>query len=86
MQGKQIMARIKAKPMNRLPISNVQMQNRPGFTPTPPPPLFDPNAAAFAPAPPRFTYAANGATIPQGTVAYGGPMHMFVSNRCSFTY
>lgn len=74
------MARIKAKPMinNRLPLTSVQMPNRPGFTPTPPP-VFDPNAAAFAAAPPRFTYAANGATIPQGTVTYGGQVHMIVS-------
>lgn len=77
-QGQQIMARIKAKPMNRLPMASVQIPNKPGFAPTPPPPVFDPTAA-FAAAQPRFSYAANGATISQGTVAYGGQMHMFVS-------
>lgn len=73
------MARIKAKPMNRLPITSVQIPNKPGFAPTPPPPVFDPNAAAFAAAQPRFTYATNGATLSQGTVAYGGQVHMIVS-------
>lgn len=73
------MARIKAKPMNRLPMASVQIPNKPGFAPTPPPPVFDPNAAAFAAAQPRFTYATNGATLSQGTVAYGGQVHMIVS-------
>ena len=76
-QGQQIMARIKAKPMNRLPIAPVQMSNKSGFAPTPPPPVYDPTTA-FAASQPRFAYA-NGAAIPQGTVAYGGQVHMFVS-------
>lgn len=76
------MARIKAKPMNRLPMASVQIPNKPGFTPTPPPPVYDPNAVASgytAATPQRYSYTTNGAPISQGTVAYGGQMHMFVS-------
>lgn len=73
------MARIKAKPMNRLPMAPVQIPAKPGFAPTPPPPVFDPNATTFTSNQPRFTYATNGATLSQGTVAYGGQVHMIVS-------
>lgn len=74
------MARIKAKPMNRLPMASVQIQSKPGFAPTPPPPVFDPNAG-YPAAQPRYGFTTNGAPISQGTVAFGGQMHMFVSNN-----
>ncbi|KAJ6644531.1 La-related protein Larp4B, partial [Pseudolycoriella hygida] len=68
-QGKPIKARIKAKPMNRLPMApQVQIPNKNGFRATPPPPVYDPTT--YATAQPRFVYA-NGA-ISQGTVPYSG--------------
>lgn len=75
LQGKPIKARIKAKPMNRLPIAPpVQIPNKNGFRATPPPPVYDPTT--YATAQPRYVYT-NGA-IPQGTVPYSGQV-MFVS-------
>lgn len=74
------MARIKAKPMNRLPIaSTVSIPNKNGFHATPPPPaVYDPAAAAYASgSTPRFVYT-NGGPLPQGNVPFGGPM-VFVS-------
>lgn len=75
------MARIKAKPMNRLPIAPpAQIPNKNGFRATPPPPTtatYDPSTAAYAAATQqRFVYA-NGASLP-GSVPYGGQV-MFVS-------
>lgn len=76
------MARIKAKPMNRLPIaSTLPIPNKNGYRVTPPPPaVYDP-ATAYANANhhQRFVYA-NGTGLPQGTVPYTGQM-VFVS-RC----
>lgn len=74
------MARIKAKPMNRLPLAPVQLPLKNGYRVTPPPTaIYDPNTAvAYAPQS-RFIYAANGATIAQGPVQYSGQVHMFVS-------
>lgn len=75
-QGKQIMARIKAKPMNRaLPIAPVQIPMKNGYRTTPPPAVFDPTAAAFT-TQQRFVYA-NGAPLPQGAVPYSGQVPMF---------
>lgn len=75
-QGKPIMARIKAKPMNRaLPIAPVQIPMKNGYRTTPPPAVFDPTAAAFT-TQQRFVYA-NGAPLPQGAVPYSGQVPMF---------
>lgn len=64
------MARIKAKPMNRLPIAPpVQIPNKNGFRATPPPPVYDPATAFAAATQQRYVYA-NGAALPQGTVPY----------------
>lgn len=53
-QGKPIMARIKAKPMNRLPLQPVTNVKN-GFRATPPPTaVYDP--AAFPPGQQRFIY------------------------------
>lgn len=75
------MARIKAKPMNRLPIAPaVQIPNKNGFRATPPPApaVYDPAATYATATQQRYVYAANGATLPQGTVPYSGQV-MFVS-------
>lgn len=75
------MARIKAKPMNRLPIApvaGVPMKN--GFRSTPPPTVFDP-ATAFT-AQQRFIYPNGAATIPPNVPPppfAGGQVHMIVS-------
>ncbi|CAG2065283.1 unnamed protein product, partial [Timema podura] len=73
-QGKPIMARIKAKPMNRLPMPPVPplstaMKN--GFR-TPPAPLYDPNAYQSQQ---RFIYT-NGSSIPP-SVNYGNQVHVY---------
>lgn len=74
------MARIKAKPMNRLPIptavTNVGgMKN--GYRTPPPPPVFDPNT--YQPGQQRFIYT-NGTTIPQTTMQpYPNQVHVYVS-------
>lgn len=69
------MARIKAKPMARLPmgpVGGLPMKNS-AFKSTPPPPVFDPAAAAFAPQQ-RYVYTNGPAAIP-GAVSY----NVFVS-------
>lgn len=67
-QGKPIMARIKAKPMNRLPIPTVAgvggIKNGYRTTP-PPPPVYDPSN--YPPGQQRFMYT-NGTTMPQTTM------------------
>ncbi|KAJ8667961.1 hypothetical protein QAD02_009624 [Eretmocerus hayati] len=66
-QGKPIMARIKAKPMNRLPIPAVTnvggLKN--GYRTPPPPPVFDPNT--YQAGQQRFQYS-NGTTMLQTTM------------------
>lgn len=77
------MARIKAKPiLNRLPIAPVQIPMKNGFRTTPPPTVFDPAAAAFT-TQQRYVYA-NGATLPQGAVSYGGQVPMFPFQQQQF--
>jgi hypothetical protein len=76
-QGKPIMARIKAKPMNRLPMPPVPamgaaMKN--GYR-TPPAALYDPSA--YQGSQQRFLYT-NGSSIPP-TVNYGNQVHVYVS-------
>lgn len=68
------MARIKAKPMARLPMAPAPGGAPPkgGTFKTTPPPVFEPAAAGFTP-PQRYVYA-NGPAIP-GTVSY----NVFVS-------
>lgn len=75
------MARIKAKPMNRLPIPPVVSAMGPmknGFRPSPAAPAttpaFDPTTA-YPPAQQRFLY--NGNSIP--SVNYGSPVQIYVS-------
>lgn len=73
------MARIKAKPMARLPmgpVGGVPAMKSGNFKSTPPPPVFDPAAAGFTP-PQRYVYT-NGPTIP-GPVSY----NVFVSRSMS---
>lgn len=77
LQGKPIMARIKAKPMNRLPMPPVPamgaaMKN--GYR-TPPAALYDPNA--YQGSQQRFLYT-NGSSIPP-SVSYGNQVHVYVS-------
>ncbi|XP_021926482.1 la-related protein 4 [Zootermopsis nevadensis] len=74
-QGKPIMARIKAKPMNRLPMPPVPalgaaMKN--GYR-TPPAALYDPTA--YQGSQQRFLYT-NGSSIPP-TVNYGNQVHVY---------
>ncbi|PNF17764.1 hypothetical protein B7P43_G06883 [Cryptotermes secundus] len=74
-QGKPIMARIKAKPMNRLPLPPVPamgaaMKN--GYR-TPPAALYDPNA--YQGSQQRFLYT-NGSSIPP-SVNYGNQVHVY---------
>nr|CAD7570427.1 unnamed protein product [Timema californicum] len=74
-QGKPIMARIKAKPMNRLPMPPVPplstaMKN--GFRTPPAPPLYDPNAYQSQQ---RFVFT-NGSSIPP-SVNYGNQVHVY---------
>lgn len=69
-QGKPIMARIKAKPMARIPIApagGAAPHKGGNFKSTPPPSVFEPAAAGFT-QPQRFVYT-NGPPIP-GTVSY----------------
>jgi hypothetical protein len=82
------MARIKAKPMNRIPVTPiaggpVPIKNGYRTTPPPPPAVFDPAAAAYAAAAqPRFVYP-NGTTMPISATAVppfrGDQIHMIVS-------
>ncbi|XP_031784233.1 la-related protein Larp4B isoform X2 [Nasonia vitripennis] len=76
-QGKPIMARIKAKPMNRLPIPAVTnvggMKN--GYRTPPPPPVFDPSS--YPTGQQRFLYT-NGTTMPQTTMPpYPNQVHVY---------
>lgn len=81
------MARIKAKPMNRLPIPPVVSAMGPmknGFRPSPAAPTttpaFDPTTA-YPPTQQRFLY--NGSSIP--SVNYGSPVQIYVSFWIYFT-
>ncbi|GLV42787.1 La-related protein 4B [Carabus blaptoides fortunei] len=73
-QGRPIMARIKAKPMNRLPLPPVAGVKN-GFRSTPPPAaVYDPTA--FTPGQQRFVYA-NGTPGPTGSVPYANQVHVY---------
>lgn len=72
------MARIKAKPMNRLPIpavSNVGGMKNGYRTPTPQP-VFDP--ASYQPGQQRFLYTNGTAAMPQTPMPYPNPVHVYV--------
>lgn len=71
-QGKPIMARIKAKPMNRLPIPAVAPLKN-GFRLTPPPAVYEP---AFPPGQQRFIYPNN---TPGQSVTYANQVQIYVS-------
>lgn len=76
-QGKPIMARIKAKPMNRLPIPAVAgvggIKN--GYRTPPAPPVYDPSS--YPPGQQRFLYT-NGTTMPQTTMPpYANQVHVY---------
>lgn len=73
------MARIKAKPMNRLPIPVVAgvggIKN--GYRTPPPPPVYDPSN--YTAGQQRFLYT-NGTTMPQTTMPpYANQVHVYVS-------
>lgn len=79
------MARIKAKPMNRLPVlpTTAPSVNVPtmkngyqhGTPPPPPPGVFDPNTAAYQPSQQRFLYT-NGSSVTPTAIPYG-QMHVY---------
>lgn len=74
------MARIKAKPMNRLPIPAVASVGgiKNGYRTPPPPPVYDPNS--YTAGQQRFLYT-NGTTMPQTTMPpYANQVHVYVSN------
>ncbi|XP_066591346.1 la-related protein 4 isoform X2 [Prorops nasuta] len=76
-QGKPIMARIKAKPMNRLPIPTVTgvggIKN--GYRTPPPPSVYDPSS--YSAGQQRFLYS-NGTTMPQTTMSpYANQVHLY---------
>ncbi|XP_012287477.1 la-related protein 4 isoform X2 [Orussus abietinus] len=76
-QGKPIMARIKAKPMNRLPIPAVAgvggIKN--GYRTPTAPPVYDPST--YPPGQQRFLYT-NGTTMPQTTIPpYANQVHVY---------
>ncbi|KAK2588881.1 hypothetical protein KPH14_001745 [Odynerus spinipes] len=75
-QGKPIMARIKAKPMNRLPIPVVAgvggIKN--GYRTPPPPPVYDPSN--YTAGQQRFLYT-NGTTMPQTTMPPYNQVHVY---------
>lgn len=75
-QGKPIMARIKAKPMHRMPLpSTLPTFNKNGFRVTPPPSaVYDP--ATFPPGQQRFVFA-NG--TPGQPVTYANQVHVYPS-------
>ncbi|XP_017755762.1 PREDICTED: la-related protein 4 isoform X1 [Eufriesea mexicana] len=76
-QGKPIMARIKAKPMNRLPIPAVASVGgiKNGYRTPPPPPVYDPNS--YTTGQQRFLYP-NGTTMPQTTMPpYANQVHLY---------
>lgn len=72
------MARIKAKPMNRLPIPTVAgvggIKN--GYRTPPPPPVYDPNS--YTTGQQRFLYT-NGTTMPQTTMPAYANQVVYVS-------
>lgn len=77
------MARIKAKPMNRLPMPSVAgvaggIKN--GYrTPPPPQPVYDPGS--YPPGQQRFLYT-NGTAMPQTTMPpYTNQVHVYVSKN-----
>lgn len=76
------MARIKAKPMNRLPIPAVASVGgiKNGYRTTPPPPpVYDPNS--YTAGQQRFLYT-NGTTMPQTTMPpYANQVHVYVSRQ-----
>lgn len=74
-QGKPIMARIKAKPMNRLTLPPVTTVKNGFRVTTPPTAVYDP--AAFPPGQQRFIYP-NG--TPGQPVAYTNQVHVYVSS------
>ncbi|XP_043286370.1 la-related protein Larp4B isoform X2 [Venturia canescens] len=79
-QGKPIMARIKAKPMNRLPIPPTPVPGvggiKNGYRTTPPPPVYDPSGG-YPPSQQRFLYT-NGTTMPQTTMPpYANQVHLY---------
>lgn len=78
------MARIKAKPMNRLPIAPPVQLPKNGFRATPPPAVYDHATAAYAAAAQqRYVYTNNPASLSQSTVPYSGQV-MFVSKLIFF--
>lgn len=87
-QGKPIKARIKAKPMNRLPMAPIQLSLKNDYRITPPPSVFDAAAALPYQTQQRYVYPTNGAvSMPQG--AYGNQImfpiqqHQFYSGIIS---
>lgn len=75
------MARIKAKPMNRLPIPTVANVGgiKNGYRTPPPQPVYDPSS--YPPGQQRFLYT-NGTTIPQNTMPpYPNQVHVYVSKH-----
>ncbi|KAK9746482.1 La domain [Popillia japonica] len=77
-QGKPIMARIKAKPMNRLPIPAVAPIKN-GFRLTPPPAVYDP--AAYPPGQQRFIYPNN---TPGQSVTYANQVQIYPYQQQQF--
>lgn len=80
------MARIKAKPMNRLPIPAVTnvggMKN--GYRTPPPPPVFDPSS--YPTGQQRFLYT-NGTAMPQTTMPpYPNQVHVYVCTYKRFLF
>lgn len=72
------MARIKAKPMNRLPIPTVAGVSgiKNGYRTPPPPPVYDPNS--YTTGQQRFLYT-NGTTMPQTTMPAYANQVVYVS-------
>ncbi|KAI4471722.1 lupus la protein-related [Holotrichia oblita] len=77
-QGKPIMARIKAKPMNRLPIPAVAPIKN-GFRLTPPPAVYDP--ATYPPGQQRFIYPNN---TPGQSVTYANQVQIYPYQQQQF--
>lgn len=70
------MARIKAKPMNRLPIPTVGVGGIKNGYRTPPPPVYDPSS--YTAGQQRFLYT-NGTTMPQTTMPAYANQLVYVS-------
>ncbi|KRT82478.1 hypothetical protein AMK59_4511 [Oryctes borbonicus] len=77
-QGRPIMARIKAKPMNRLPIPAVAPLKN-GFRLTPPPAVYDP--ATYPPGQQRFIYPNN---TPGQSVTYANQVQIYPYQQQQF--